>query len=291
MAKADTLGFVQFIHPGREQVKHRGGFCEWGKTSSPHGRKFMLNDAAFIRDGREERGPVAFWGEWEGPSLVKPLRHRAGSDGPRCIHRIAYYTPSSLVGLWDTDPFVFGDRFLYNGCQQHTGFDREGGPSETFLRRLAAGSVILFGSSISRRFVIDTVFVVGDHTDYPNGEYEGLIDLVPPEYLDIGLRTQALSEPTVDSYRLYRGATVNELVGGMYSFTPCRSITDGDIGFERPGIVMPGFITQSLTQGKKLNVVPDLSAMHDLWSEVIRQVRAAGCSLAHHIAFSPKRML
>jgi hypothetical protein len=65
--------------------------------------------------------------------------------------------PTSFRGLQSTDPYVFGDRFLYTGYQQHT----NGGARETQLRRPRRGSVILFGSCRDlARLVVDTVFVV-----------------------------------------------------------------------------------------------------------------------------------
>jgi hypothetical protein len=285
-----VTGFVQFIHPGKEQTRHIDGYCPWGLTSQPHGRKFIVNEGRFVRDGESCSGIVGFWGEWEAPTFAADLNRIARGGYPMVVHTIAYYEPESLPGLWDTDPFVFGERFLYNGCQQHTAFNRAGGPSETFLRRLAVGSIVLFGAAIRGRFCVDTVFVVGDFIDYPNGEYSELIGLVPDIYLTIGLRTQKLIEPNTDSYRLYFGATYDEPVGGMYSFTPCRVADDGDMAFERPNIVMSEAITQSLTQGKKCTVINELGKMKKAWDEVVRQVEQGGCRLAHRIELKPIRV-
>ncbi len=288
--RPDSLALVQFIHPGKEQTRIREGWCEWGKTKDPHCRKFLLNEASYIRrDDSKSNGIVGFWGEWEGPSHAKRLPE-IGNNGPRYCHIPAYYKPESHEGLWDTDPFVFGERFLYNGCQQYVGHHRDGGPHETFLRRLAVGSVILFGSAIQRRFVLDTALVVGDYIDYPRGRYDVLADFVSEEYYSLSLHTQTLIEPTVETFRLYRGATYDERVGGMFSFTPCRAAKDGYVGFERPNIVIPEFVTQQLTQGKKRTVIDDLDAMRKLWLEVRRQVEDAGCLLAHNVALNPKRV-
>ena len=283
--KEDTLAVVQFIHPGKEQTNVDAGWCEWGKVSDPHRRKFMLSEASFLHGDVESKGIVGFWGEWEGPSYARRMPRVENENRPRFVHLPAYYKPRFHEGLWDTDPFVFGDRFLYNGCQQHT----RRGLSETFLRRLAPGSVILFGSSIARRFVLDTVFVVGDYTDYQNGVWEPLAGLVPDEYFSLGLRTQALIEPSVDSFRLYRGSTYGERVGDMFSFTPCRARSDGDerLGFARPNVVMP-CVTQNLTQGKKMTRVKGLDTMRKLWADIRFQVEAAGCLPAHRIELNPK---
>lgn len=57
--------------------------------------------------------------------------------------------------LQNTDPLVFGDSFLYSNC-------RQGAIGR--LRELRAGSVIVFGSVVSKSWVVDTVFVVGDES-------------------------------------------------------------------------------------------------------------------------------
>jgi hypothetical protein len=88
---------------------------------------------------------------------------------------------------------------------------------------------------------------------------------------------------------LYFGATYDEPVGGMYSFTPCRVADDGDMAFERPNIVMSEAITQSLTQGKKCTVINELGKMKKAWDEVVRQVEQGGCRLAHRIELKPMK--
>ena len=65
-----------------------------------------------------------------------------------------------MGGLHNTDPFIFGDRFLYSNCKQAT---------STRLRSLGRGSVIAFGSHTARRWVLDTVMVVAGSVDYCAG--------------------------------------------------------------------------------------------------------------------------
>lgn len=288
--REDQLGVVQFIHPGKEQTRHRGGWCPWGLTANPHCRKFILNEATYLRGGRNESGIVGLWAEWEGPSRVTVIPGEPDGDGPHVFHTTAHYEPESYEGLWDTDPFIFGERFLYNGCQQHVGHHSKRGPTGTLLRYLAPGSLILFGSSVSRRFVLDTAFVVGEYTDYSNWKYEVLDERVPGEYYGMGLYTQALIEPNVPSFRLYQGATHAAPIGGMFSFTPCRAMRDGFVEFERPNIAIPDMITQSLTQGKKFTVLPGLDAVRSVWTEVVEQVEAAGCYPAHRVELNPERV-
>jgi hypothetical protein len=291
----DQLGIVQFIHPGKEQTKHRDGWCDWNRAvrsdkAWPHRRKFLLGNASYVSNGSDAQGLVGFWGEWEGPSYVRALARGQSNGKPKCIHIPAFYEPDSYEGRLDTDPFVFGDRFLYNGCQQHTAHHRPGGAVPTFLKKLERGSVILFGSQVSKRFVIDTVFVVADHTEYQRGEYGEIESKVPAEYIHLSLETQAVGNETVKSFRLYTGATFADPVHGMYSFTPCQPVHENRNGFARPTIRMDVIVTQSLTQGKKFSRMESLDDVATKWLDVKRQIEATGCAVAHRIELEPKRV-
>ena len=289
---SDMLAVVQFIHPSKEQTRHRDGYCEWNMATRsdkawPHRRKFLVCSASYLQHGRQRSGVVGFWGEWEGPTIV--THQEKASDGkPRCHHIPAYYEPESYEGRLDTDPFVFGERFLYCGCQQHTAHNRPTGAVETFLRRLDVGSLILFGSTIGnpRSFVLDTAFVVGDFVDYPIGKFGGLRGKVPGEYYALSLHPQTVGNSTCDSFRLYRSATVQEPVHGMFSFTPCRPYVGAKTGFPRPRVKLPGLVTQNLTQGKKRTVMGSLDDVRHTWDEVVRQI-AAKHALAHYLALRP----
>lgn len=293
--RADQLGVVQFIHPGKEQLAvKRNGWCPWNAATRsdkawPHRRKFLVTKGSYFQNGSPSAdGLVGFWGEWEACSTARILPRPQRKGEPYLCHLPAFYPPASHDGLLDTDPFVFGDHFLYNGCQQHTAHNKPGGAAETFLRRLSVGSMVMFGASIGEQFVLDTAFVVGDFHDYPNGSFEGIRDLVPPEYLDVTLQPQALGNLTVDSFRLYRGATAEARVGEMFSFTPCVPFKGR--GFVRPVITLPGVITPHLKQGKKFTPKAGLEGVREVWTEVKRQVEAAGCSVAHRIELKPWRV-
>lgn len=287
----NTLGVVQFMHPGKEQSRHRKGWCGWNMAvrsdgAWPHRRKFIISNASYLKNGREEDGVVGFWGEWEGPSKVMWESKENDGRKPKVFHVPAYYEPGSYEGKLDTDPFVFGDRFLYCGCQQHTSHNNPGGAAETFLRRLGAGSLILYGSSVNKRFALDTVFVVGDFVDYPIGVFDDLRGRVPDEYYALSLHPQTLGNATCDSFRLYFGATLESPTGGMFSFTPCRPFKGPSTGFARPPIKLPGVITQNLMQGKKLTVMGDLREVKGVWEEVVRQLEGR-YALAYRVSLNP----
>jgi hypothetical protein len=278
----DHLAVVQFIHPGGERIAE--GHCPWNNPCRPHARKFLIVEADRVDAGRPAAGLVGLWGEWEPPSIATRVAIRSVGGLPTCHHRpLPPMTAVSPRDRSDTDPFVFGERFLYNGCQQHAGRTKDGRARETFLRRLAVGSVVLFGSHLDGSFVLDTVLVVSSHVEYAKGQHDALLGIVPPEYVHASLMPQAAEDRPVDSFRLYLGATLDDSVDGMFSFSPCRPFSGRTTGFQRPKIELSGIVTQSLKQGKKMTRVATASESRSAWLRVVDQVTARGFSLAHRV--------
>jgi len=160
----NNLWFVQFLHPGKEHSPDAGSFKRWNRLEHQHKRKFLTSIGTYLADGRVEKGKILFWGEWEPESRV--IREIADPKPffPRFFHEPFYVLPRSYDGLQNTDPFVFGERFLYAVCLQRP-FPQ--------LRLLSRGSVILFGSCQGgSAFVLDTVFVVDHWLDYSKANYQ-----------------------------------------------------------------------------------------------------------------------
>ena len=107
-------------------------------------------------EGAAHDGEFLLWGEWEPPSKVEESK-ASGPSYPQYLHRPFLEPRTEFAGHQNTDPFVFGDEFLYTGCQQWRG-KPHGNPVQ--LRYLLPGSLILFGSCAGDRFLLDTVFVV-----------------------------------------------------------------------------------------------------------------------------------
>ena len=146
---------------------------------------------------------------------------------PRCRARKRY------LGLHNTDPFIFGERFLYSNCGQ-IGVSREG------LRKLDRGSVVVFGSSKkleagNRAWMLDTVLVVKDFRDYDCAKApEELQECVPSEFLTATAAPLASNPKTNKArLRLYTGATPGDRVFGMFSFFPALPAAR-DMGFGFP---------------------------------------------------------
>src|SRR6516162_4277523 len=147
--------FVHFPHPKTEHNPGRSSRQPWN-TSLEHRRKFLRNPGRYVTPvGSLAEAPLAFWAEWEAPSYVIHPRLAEG-DLPRFLQEPRWERPTTKGFRQNTDPWVFGDCFRYSNCRQL---------KQSGFRSLAAGSVILFGSTLGLasadgpRFVLDTLFV------------------------------------------------------------------------------------------------------------------------------------
>ena len=159
--------FVQFPHPGSEHDGISGSKWNRNEHDNPHRRKFMQLLGSWVeKNGKRGSGDLWAWGEWEPESkLLCELRNpgvsEEGSPYPKYLWKPQYTIRSSYDKLHNTDPFIFGESFLYSNCKQRTTKTGEA----TNLQSLAAGSVIVFGSGKNdvqghRQWMLDTVFVV-----------------------------------------------------------------------------------------------------------------------------------
>ena len=134
----DKRCFVQFPHPGFEQEPPQG--CDWNRLKDDHKRKFMQFSGEWTdEDGGKHSGDLRAWGEWEPESeliceldLPKGCQHH-----PRYLWKPYWVRRNTYQGLHNTDPFIFGDCFLYSNCGQS---------AQSGLKHLAPGSVISFWS-------------------------------------------------------------------------------------------------------------------------------------------------
>jgi hypothetical protein len=280
----DQLCFVQFMHPGGEHEPGDDGRKRWNHTA--HRRVFLRHPGTVRREGHLWTAPLHFWTEWEPEAELVARVPAPVPRGPRSIFR-PYFVPKQAYSRYqNTDPFVFGDRFLYTGCQQHT----SRGP--TALRYLKRGSVVLFGSHLDGEFVLDTVFVVSDWADHSAADWRKVVvPQVPLEYAEITLEpwyAAPKQRGSAASCRLYKGATPEHPVLGMYSYFPAATAADTPSGFARPAIRIGGVITPSLKQGKRLNPQRDPGACTELWREVLRQVEAQGLIPGFRAAMPPR---
>lgn len=270
--------FVQFIHPGGEHGRDSDGLKGWNRTAK-HKRKFLRSRGRYMTSASPgaqlHEAEIVFWGEWEPPSEVSVIDQHE-PDGPRFLHT-PFFAPPLLDGSeQNTDPFVFGRRFLYTGCQQHTG------EWETQLRWLQRGSLILFGSCRDRsRFVLDAVFVVSRYIDHRRDNHRAVLrGKVPRPYRTVTIDPwYAADVPAGRSHRLYFGATPARPVGGMFSFFPCRPYDQRSRGFPRPAIEIPELVNPGLVQGRKQALDLGTRELKGLWDDVVEQVLKTGHGL------------
>ena len=274
----DKAYAVKFPHPGGEHNRERSARQAW--NTGDHRRKFMCSKGHYVGDdGQTVETQLVFWGEWEPPSFILQRWPPIGSL-PQLLHEPVWETPT----LWprqNTDPWVFGPCFYYSNCRQ---LSRSGRP--TGLQQLSPGSVIFFGSTIAKTFVLDTVFVVASSTRYTPRN---------PPTTDEAFRLCTVESlktaENIDSqYTLYSGATFEEPLNGMYSFVPCRRYDENDCRFSRPAVRLPKNYKVSNTRQTYGTKVPmELKDVAELWRDVKRQVQRSECLLGVNLML-PRRL-
>lgn len=268
----ETVFFVQFPHPGGEH-NPRADRMPW--NTGDHGRKFLVAPGRYVdSDGRVREGEVVFWGEWEPPSRVE-RRWPASGQLPRALHRPYWGSPKSSRFRQNTDPWVFGGRMLYSNCRQSTAQGRR-----SSMQQLTRGSVICFGSTIGGVSCVDTVLVVASAQRWVPASAAGLD-------VDDAFKTcTAHSIMTKEEDRnlplsLYRGATFDDPVEGMFSFVPARRADADDPRFARPQVEMPGLINPSNSRaawGSRRALT--VERVREAWESLRDQVLAADLLLA-----------
>jgi hypothetical protein len=181
--------------------------------------------------------------------------------------------------LQNTDPLVFGDRFLYSNCRQ---------ARNRKLRELAPGSLIAFGSKFRGEFVLDTVFVVGgiaeEFTRSSAGDVrcDDWVRAVVFDPLSISPKREATP------FRLYRGRSYSEAPDGPFSFVPCRAYAADGSRFPRPPLRLSRrWIEPNLALGAK--ATPASAAdLQELWEQIRGQVESeAGLALGVQLDAPP----
>ncbi len=284
---ANTRCFVQFPHPGRECEPDSSERKCWSRISNNHCRKFLEFRGQWIDGDNIGRcGSLRAWGEWEAESdllcrLATPCRH---SLYPRYLWHPYYVPKDNYRWLHNTDPFVFGDKFLYSNCRQK---------KNSGLTRLGCGSVIVFGSGKKVagewKWLLDTVLVVADSFEYyAPVACRMLVDTVPEQFLSVTAGPIADNQKT--PLRIYKGATPDDPVDGMFSFFPAMA-AHGEVGFPRPPIELPiEFLnSRNCRAPKGLGRERTIEELRTLWDSVVFQVRQAGLLLGTYASLPERR--
>lgn len=294
---ADKLCFVQLPHPGAEHVPDSHTKISWNQLRFPHKRKFLQTKGDWLdENGRRHSGNLRFWCEWEPES---ELLHRfnprdRGPHHPLYLWK-PYWTPrNSYDGLHNTDPFVFGDRFLYSNCLQSATLNR--GP-----KHLKRGSIIAFGSKVKseKKWALDTLLVVKDSIRFdprsPRTSLEGEVSetflcVTGGPLVEDPKRKDAATKGVAQEFTLYRGATPDDPVCGMFSFFPAVPASRNS-GFPRPPIVASCVINPKSTQNcKGLGQERTFEELRCLWDSLVRQVRKQNLVLGVRAELPESRM-
>jgi hypothetical protein len=274
---------VQFMHPGPEHVPNNppaNNHINW--NTGNHRRKFLCSDGDYVNNGQLFKGNLMFWGEWEPASNIQPLNQNGNPLYPNWIH--FPYLPNQIpnaTGLQNTDPFVYDIEFKYLLCQQF----RHHPLNQTQLAHLDAGSLILFGSAKYPRnpnalFQLDTVFVVADWIVYNPSMQALQPPVISQNYFNI-VYSKAYPNNQLNpnlALRLYKGATFNKKINGMYSFSPSQLYDNNNIGFPRISLMnLPPYIVNNLSQGFHITNNLDLNIVQSFWEQIVNISRQNGC--------------
>ncbi|WP_039655910.1 hypothetical protein [Clostridium tyrobutyricum] len=221
-----------------------------------HRRKFMVNKGKCLNQdlSKSIKTDIAFWGEWENPSKFKPIKYNniderlhkwlsnstnkkkvkitntkkdcyfQKNDIPQYVH-YKFYKENNKKIRENTDPYIFGNTFYYCCCKQT---DKYGNP-RWLQTNLASGSLILFGSRLNDRFILDTVFVVNDFKPYCTSSKDNLyfkkVLSVTDTYSNASLEPLRKNK---NKLMLYSGAMFDSKYSigenKIFSFFPCKKV-------------------------------------------------------------------
>ncbi len=275
---------VQFTHPGSEHGpdKINGEQKSW--NTGNHKRKFILCNGQFVQNDELQSGNLMFWGEWEPPSSVTKFKNTPNSSYPKWLHKpyLPKTIPISVSGqtnFQNTDPFVFGDSFKYFVCKQSKSLPKSDVRKTTALAKLEKGSIILFGSTKEESFFqLDTVFVVSHYVEYNSSDPNALIGIEGIEnYREIVFK---MVFPIPDEHslklRLYFGATYENPVEGMYSFSPSKLWNNDEIGFPRIQLQNINHLTNNVNANPKITTISE-EEISEFWTKLRKISRDQGC--------------
>lgn len=294
MKKADykkQIMVVQFMHPGSEHCpdKRKKNTNTYAWNFRDHKRKYLEVSGTYVNsDDVCIKDTIYFWGEWEPTSEVRRIDSLKKSNRlPQFIHTpfldttFKTYPKYSVEGKdpskihrQNTDPFVYGEHFIYSHCKQENYKD---------MRNLAPGSLILLGSSSDSRtdnacFMLDTVFVIKEGFPYNSATANSALEGKIPSFYDKIMGFEDW-DSTIEEI-CYHGVNYHEkhLFGGMYSFSPCKPGKEGQEGFERIILRHDDIeeITNKLTQGLKATE-STIERNRAIWDIICKKVQEQGC--------------
>lgn len=226
------------------------GIMPWNDLKN-HKRKFIKARGKYIYNGNNSKvesdiQDIALWGEFEPPTSFEEIKYtfelgkKDLNNYPKFIHTPRIIENIDAKNLQNTDPYVYGQSFLYSCCLQ-SGFK--------ILHNLNRGDIILFGSRGKKDgkyyFALDTVFVVDKLiATFNRKNYKNLIKdkIISETYfysvidkifngnrgsLDDTAENESnmagcINNEDLFDFHLYSSVTYKTPYNGMYSFFPCK---------------------------------------------------------------------
>lgn len=143
------------------------------------------------------------------------------------------------------------------------------------MQRLTRGSVVRFGSTIDHEFCVDTVFVIASAEPWVAAESKQLD--ADEAFITCTAHAVATHPANVRApLMLYRSATVDNPVDGMFSFVPARRADHNSPRFARPPVHIHGLINATnwwSTRGS--NRPLDSDTVRRAWRALTEQVMEA----------------
>ena len=190
--------------------------------------------------------------------------------------------PNNYPNDLNTDPLVFGNYFIYSNCRQIKNYSGKLIPTQ--LAFLQQGSIILFGSKLTDTngipyFALDTVFVVGESRRYIPFNYNTNLKGFVPKAFPVIMGNFMSNK---NCFTCYQGATFNQPVQGMFSFSPCKPYKGVNEGFPRVKLTDKDFaqfgniIINGLSRNYHLTDIPNLDVSCMIWDKVCQIVQQQG---------------
>lgn len=242
---------IQFMHPGRYNCQE--DCIKW--NCGRHKRKLIKNEIRYIENGSLKNSIGYLWGEWEPESYCK-------KENGFFVHTIKY--PSDVIfntanscidccskktDYLNTDPYVFGDHFIYSNCMQRKYKE---------LQNLVENDIILFGSKSKGGFILDTLFVV-DREIKPDEIYSACFKKATYQFIKN------------DNFKIYKAKMYDpQKAKEIYSFFPCSNYP-----FKRPVIDLE--YIHSIKQGVcYLHKKYPYTKSEDVWNEILNIIKDNG---------------
>lgn len=289
---------VQFHHTGKEAIPIDNSNRMGWNNNVNHARKFIKSNGNFIDNSGKlvEEKDLTFWGEWEAQSNFERLKNNKRRY-PKFLHK-PFLDPSKPEMLHNTDPYVFGYAFRYIICLQPSFYKK--------LTNLKENSIILFGSSIDKRFCLDTLFVVSHKfKNYNFKNVEKLFGKDKGQYYYASVNplcgklrgkiadevASCGSKAQIQDYTYYEGVNFNNKndYQGVYSYAPAKIYDNKESKyiFKQPELDLDFLIP---TQTQSINTKEcSLNEIVDYWHLISEQI--SGKNLHKGVQFKSPMLL